>query len=67
MKRILRHMCPDHQSYWAAVRAFKQCIYHYFEEDEDKIIAALKDGTINGTIHTDEEIQELRDIPKWSN
>jgi hypothetical protein len=49
------------------VRAFKRCIYRYFEEDENKVIAALKDGTMNGTIHTDEEIQELRDSPIWSN
>lgn len=67
MNRMLRHMRPDHPSYWAAVRAFKRCVYRYFEEDEAKVIAALKDGTMNGTIHTDEEIQDLRDSPKWSN
>jgi hypothetical protein len=67
INRILRHMRPDNPSYWAAVRALKRCIYRYFEEDEDKVIAALKDGTMNGTSHSDEEIRELRDSPKWTN
>jgi hypothetical protein len=66
MNRILRHMRQDNPSYWAAVRGFKRCIYRFVEEDEDKVIAALKDGTMNGSSHTDEEIRELRDSPKWT-
>jgi hypothetical protein len=41
MNRMLGHMRPDHPSYWALVRAFTRCIYCYFEEEEDKVIAAL--------------------------
>ena len=67
MDWILRRAHPGHPSHWAAVQAFERCIHRHFEEEEDKVIAALKDGTMNHATHSDDEIQELQDSPKWSN
>jgi hypothetical protein len=66
MQRITKHMRPEHIDYGRALNRLKQCIYRYQEDDEARVLKALEEGTLNGRVYTQEDIQELCYGKKYS-
>ena len=67
MQRIvetLNHRCDW---YWKCLSDLKMCFYSYNKTDLNKLIAALKDGTLSSTErkYTDAEIECLRRSKRW--
>ena len=65
ISRITKFMNKDHIDFYPAIQGLQSCCYCRNEEDESGVIKSLQDGTMNGHIHTDGEIAQLRSSPKW--
>jgi hypothetical protein len=64
-QRLTQHLRPNHPDYYPAIRSLRNSIYELNSEDEANVINALKDGSLNGKVHTDLDVMELRDSRKW--
>jgi len=59
IQRVTRTLKKNHANHFRAVNALLNCIYHYHHDDHEKLLAALKNGTLS-TKHTDDEISQLK-------
>lgn len=65
MKRILDTLRQRHCDFNQAAAALSKCIFQYNEDDMAAVRRALKDGTLNGTKHTDAEINAMIEDGRW--
>ena len=65
MKRILDTMRQRHCDFNSAASALSRCIFQYNEDDIDAVKRALRDGSLNGNRHTDNEISEMMTDERW--
>ncbi len=65
IKRIISTLRPSHPDYRRAITDLRHCIYRYDQTNEANVIVALENGTLGGQKHNDEQIQSLRDSPRW--
>ncbi len=66
MNRITRTLRDSHEDYLLAVNQLKTCIWSYHSNDEERVVQALKDGTMNGKSHSELEVNLLRSSRFWS-
>ena len=66
MNRMIKTLRESHADYALAVRELQFCCYSYHPEDESKLYGALKDGSFNGTKHTEEKIAEMKLEKRWN-
>jgi len=59
VQRVTRTLKKNHADHFCAVNALLNCICHYHHDDHEKLLAALKNGTLS-TKHTDDEISQLK-------
>ena len=64
LNRIVSTLRDKHQDFPVAVAELRACIYTLNVQDEDHLIRCLKDGTLNGKKHTDQEISDMMKVPK---
>jgi len=60
MNRIFKTLREGHVDFSAAVAELKLAVYSIVPIDLAAVIEALKNGTMNGKKHTDEEINEMK-------
>jgi len=66
-QRIIRTLKKRHIDCFSAINHLLDCVYFYNEEDYEKLLIALKDGTLNGKKHTDEDIADLKATKTFRN
>jgi len=68
MRRITKMLRDWHVDYGAALSALSHVVYHWDDDDVAAVGAALRNGTLNGTIYSTEQIAELKASGKfWRN
>jgi len=60
IQRITRTLKKKHADHFHAVDGLLKCICEHNEEDYEKLLSALKNGTLSGTKHTDDDTADLR-------
>lgn len=67
LQRIIRTLRDSHCDYWAAIRDLRACIFRYHDEDEKRLLAALKAGKLSpsGQKFTDSDIEDLKLTRRW--
>jgi hypothetical protein len=60
MKRIIDTLRSSHENYKEATAALSRCVFQYNEDDEYAVKVALLDGSLNGKVHSEDEIEELK-------
>ena len=66
MNRIIKTLRENHQDYYAAIQDLQNSTYEINQEDELKLYTALKDGTLNGKQHTDDDIATMKQSKQWN-
>jgi len=61
MQRMTKTLKKKHVDHYLAISRLTNCIYHYNVEDLEKLLHALKEGTLSEK-HTDSEINDLKNI-----
>ena len=59
MKRMADHMRKHHEKFGLCMRELSCTVFSFDEDTVNAVERALADGTLNGKVHTPEEIQEL--------
>jgi hypothetical protein len=66
LNRIIKTLRKEHFLFGPALVGLKDCVYRVDQEGEAAVEQALRDGTMNGKKHSEDEIGELqRDNVKW--
>ena len=62
LQRMIKTLRKTHCDYFRAVNLLLDSVYFYFEKDYEKLLVALKEGTLSSTgkKYTDEDIAELK-------
>jgi len=60
IQRITKTLKKNHADHFSAVTALLTCICQHNEVDYENLLRALKEGTLSGTKHSDEDITELK-------
>jgi len=60
LQRITKTMRKRHIDYFLAINQLLDSVYYYNENDYEALLIALKDGTLTGKKHTDDDIAELK-------
>jgi len=60
IQRVTRTLKKKHIDHFHAVNGLLNAIYKHNEEDHENVLKALKNGTLSGTKHTDDDIADLR-------
>ena len=55
----------DDELMWRTMTAFKSCFYRIDDTDEANLTKAPKDGTLNGTEYSNEDIAALKQSKAW--
>ena len=66
MNRIIKTLRENHEDYYNAISTLQNAVYEINQEDEQKLYAALKDGTMNGKNHSDDQIAALKQTKQWN-
>lgn len=67
LNRVRRTLRDRHVDFKKAWGEFLSIIYHYDIDDEQKLKAALVDGTLNGTPRSVDEVNEMASTSKYRN
>lgn len=59
-QRIIRTLRNRHVDYNRALNQLLDCIYYYNQHDYERLLTALKKGTIGGSAHDEEDIAHLK-------
>jgi len=59
-QRITKTLRKWHIDYFVAINGILDAIYFYNQLDYEALLIALKDGTLNGKTHSEEEIADLK-------
>jgi hypothetical protein len=62
IQRITRTLRKRHIDYHQSIRHLLDCLYYYNQDDYERLLIALKNGTLSasGTKYTDDEIDEMK-------
>ena len=60
IQQITRTLKKRHVDHFVCVNALLNCIYQYHQDDYEKLLTALKSGTLGSTKYTDDEIADLK-------
>lgn len=60
IQRVTRTLKKKHIDHFQAIKALLNCIYTYNNEDHESLLKALKEGSLGGTEHTDQDILDLK-------
>jgi len=60
IQRITRTLKKKHADHFHAANGLLKCICQHNEEDCEKLLSALKNWTLSGTKHVDDDIADLR-------
>jgi len=60
MQRLTKTMRKRHIDYFLAINQLLDSVYYYNQNDYEALLIALKDGTLTGKKHTDEDIADLK-------
>jgi len=63
IQRITRTLKKTHSDYFSAVNGLLHSIYRYNEQDYEKLLLALKNGSLSK--YSDEEISDLKTTKLW--
>ena len=59
MKRMVDHMRKHHEKFGLCMRELSCTVFSFDEDTANAVERALADGTLNGKVHTPEEVHEL--------
>jgi len=59
-QRIVKTLRKRHVDYFLAINLLLDSMHFYHQEDYESLLIALKDGTLNGTKHTEEDISNMK-------
>jgi hypothetical protein len=63
--RITKTLRQTHIDFHRAMTDLLNCLYEYHGPDYEKLIEALKNGTLNGKAHSEEDILDLQKTKKF--
>ena len=61
-QRIINALQKCHIDYSLAINALLNSVYIYNQQDYETLLLALKEGTLSGTKHTDEDIADMKSM-----
>ena len=65
IRRITRTLRTTHMHFNRAINDLLLAIYEIHPVDLEKLLTALKNGSLNGIEHDDEDIEELQSTKQW--
>jgi hypothetical protein len=60
LRRIIKTLRQSHMDFHKALADLLMAVYKFFEPDYEKLLKALKNGTLNGTMHSEMDIEEMQ-------
>jgi len=60
IQRITRTLKKNHIDHFQSITSLLNCIYTYNHDDHENLLRALKEGSLNATKYTDDDIQDLK-------
>jgi hypothetical protein len=65
LRRILKTLRQNHKHFHRALTDLLFAIYTFYPDDYEKLLTALKNGTLNGKLHSETDIAELQATKKF--
>mgnify|MGYP007080245424 CR=1 FL=1 len=60
LQRITKTLKKNHTDHFEATNNLRNCLYQYNADDYDNLLWSLKEGSLSGVKHSDDDIQDLR-------